>query len=308
MGIVRKEDIHSTFDNYIRDMHSNYNLLINGDFQVWQRGINITCVPGVQYTADRWAMWTGGSPVISNNNGYGLKWVTGGNDNLIQVAELPSVVINTEMTLSFLINIESGTTINYGVDNGTQVNAENHTQRITKSHTGSGTWEKISLNIPKTLLTTNRIRIFFSSGGLQKTILLGYVKLELGSKATPFIPRPYGEELVLCKRYFERIGSGVDLFYAMVSMVGVNSFEGGTYCEVRKRINTPTITFGDSVKFRVRYYNGASNCTSLSGSSLDGRLISLSGTAVIDSTIKSGHLQRIDNTTLAYIDVDAEIY
>lgn len=30
-----------------------------------------------------------------------------------------------------------------------------------------------------------------------------WIKLEVGDKATPFVPRPYGEELQLCKRYYE---------------------------------------------------------------------------------------------------------
>lgn len=32
---------------------------------------------------------------------------------------------------------------------------------------------------------------------------LGYVKLEQGTTATPFVPRLYGEELLLCKRFYQ---------------------------------------------------------------------------------------------------------
>ena len=34
------------------------------------------------------------------------------------------------------------------------------------------------------------------------SIILKYAKLELGSVATPYSPRPYGEELALCQRYY----------------------------------------------------------------------------------------------------------
>ena len=34
MGLIRKEDLHESLLNSL----SNPNLLINGDFQVWQRG------------------------------------------------------------------------------------------------------------------------------------------------------------------------------------------------------------------------------------------------------------------------------
>ena len=32
---------------------------------------------------------------------------------------------------------------------------------------------------------------------------VGWVKLELGSVATPFVPRSYGEELLLSQRYYQ---------------------------------------------------------------------------------------------------------
>lgn len=35
---------------------SNQNLLINGDFQVWQRGIDFNCDENTKYTADRWVL------------------------------------------------------------------------------------------------------------------------------------------------------------------------------------------------------------------------------------------------------------
>lgn len=205
MGIVRKEDIHSTFDDYIRDMHSNPNLLINGDFQVWQRGNTINCVPGMQYTSDRWAMWTGASPIVSNDNGFSLKWVTGGNDNLVQIVELPTNARGREMTLSFLVNIENGVSMGYGVSNGTTINNADGTQFVEKVYTGIGTWEKVVLHIPPTLPINNRMRIAFTCGVVGKTINISAVKLELGSKATPFVPRLFGEELALCQRYYEVI-------------------------------------------------------------------------------------------------------
>ena len=35
MGLIRKEDIH---DSFWQNGVSNPNILINGDFQIWQRG------------------------------------------------------------------------------------------------------------------------------------------------------------------------------------------------------------------------------------------------------------------------------
>lgn len=55
MGLIRKEDLHESLLNSL----INPNLLINGDFQVWQRGenfiFNSTNNSNV-YTADRWRL------------------------------------------------------------------------------------------------------------------------------------------------------------------------------------------------------------------------------------------------------------
>lgn len=59
MGLIRKEDLHSSCEEYIGKLHSNPNLLINGDFQVWQRGLGkngnnyFDCTNSNEYTADR---------------------------------------------------------------------------------------------------------------------------------------------------------------------------------------------------------------------------------------------------------------
>ena len=43
------------------------------------------------------------------------------------------------------------------------------------------------------------------------TIEIEYIKLELGNKATPFVPRPYGEELALCQRYYIHFLTGLEI-------------------------------------------------------------------------------------------------
>jgi hypothetical protein len=45
---------------------------------------------------------------------------------------------------------------------------------------------------------------------------LGTVKLENGANATPFIMRPYDQELLTCKRYWQKLGGAV-LFDALIN-------------------------------------------------------------------------------------------
>ena len=51
-------------------------------------------------------------------------------------------------------------------------------------------------------MTSNMERLVFTLGA-GAAVDLGYVKLEQGITATPFVPRSYGEELLLCKRFYQ---------------------------------------------------------------------------------------------------------
>ena len=57
------------------------------------------------------------------------------------------------------------------------------------------------------LRTTDNLKFFRFDIGVSasKSIVVNWVKLEIGSYATPFSPRLYGEELALCERYYQRI-------------------------------------------------------------------------------------------------------
>ena len=225
---------------------SNPNLLINGDFQVWQRGTSFSCSEGIQYTADRWAMWTMKSPTISKSpdGGYSLKWLGAGNDNLIQMVELSTSAISRDMTLSFLLKAPIGVIVKVRVDNSTVLNGSDKTQEVGKDFSGTGEWTKFVLSIPSTIVTGSvlGVRFLMGAAGDGQTVSLARVKLELGSKATPFYPRSYGEELQLCKRYYEV--SSEDVIIPGMKGTVSNSYEAEYKYNVEKRI-VPTLTYGN---------------------------------------------------------------
>lgn len=47
------------------------------------------------------------------------------------------------------------------------------------------------------------LQITIEMTSIFESLELNYVKLELGSYATPFVPHLYGEELALCQRYYQ---------------------------------------------------------------------------------------------------------
>ena len=91
MGLIRKEDMNESF---WQEGISNPNLLINGDFQVWQRGLGengnnyFNCTNSNKYTADRF-MVSGEQDAhltVEKQNGSGIKLVF--NDHTLNTSNI----------------------------------------------------------------------------------------------------------------------------------------------------------------------------------------------------------------------------
>ncbi|NRT89453.1 hypothetical protein [Clostridium beijerinckii] len=219
---------------------SNPNLLINGDFQVWQRGTSFNT--SNSYCADRWMSVFLPSGSVAKDI-KGLKITGCGTGGLFIVQSLEDKDYNKLL----------GKTVCFSCD----LSVENMLQgslfmQITDSTNVLG---KISIdknllsNTPKRFniivdipATANNCRIFIGSvkdvgAGVINSdcnVYVGNGKLELGDKATPFVPRLYAEELVLCKRYYEK-GQG-----QIVSAFGTGYLSGVNF-QVEKRVS-PTCT------------------------------------------------------------------
>jgi hypothetical protein len=191
------------------------NLLINGAMQVWQRG---TSSGAGGYLADRFHMSIYSGSVNSSREISGLSefyfaYRLSNNTGVceleqrIEGTDIPSGV--NEITLSFWIRGNKTGTVRSG--------------RIINGNTGvtntgygyvdvSTSWQRISVtttNQPPTspaqyyrLFVLDDIANYLSSSS--DWLEITGVQLELGSVATDFEHRSYGEELSLCQRYFQR--------------------------------------------------------------------------------------------------------
>ena len=206
-----------------RQQGGRRNLIINGGFQVWQRG---TSFSGNEYTADRWnAGLSGATATISQQSftvgqtdvpgepEYYLRFdVTGANDNvkLQQPIEDVRTAAGQTVTLSFWIKSTSAPTSltprfqqNFGSGGSTAVNTDGTTiTGITSS------WQKIErqVTIPsisgKTIGSSSYFLLqLFNPNNETFDFDIAQVQLEVGDTATPFEHRSYGEELALCQRY-----------------------------------------------------------------------------------------------------------
>lgn len=231
----------------------NPNLLINGDFQVWQRGSSITCNNGVHYTADRWLMWNGATNTTIANGSWNMSWTCGGNDNLIQIVEMPTRNLGRSLTLSCLIMLPVGKTISIhcaGATSGTVSDTG-----VVLVYTGTGVWETIKLAIPASVNNKSLFMVQFSCGWSGISIGLTNVKLELGTIATPFESRLYVEELALCQRYYEKS----DVFNCGIGAYATEVSAMVNYKVTKRSASTLTIYDQSGNLNKVNIYGSGTN-------------------------------------------------
>ena len=201
------------------------NLLINGDFQVSQRGDYTTAASAnVSYFVDRWYTdvanpvsvnrqhITGidipGTPSISK--GVRLVATSSGTSytGVRQKIENPTQYVGRTFTYSGWVrsNTPNARLTSYGNGSPNQV-------IVSEPHSGSGEWEKLSVTFTLNSNMVNGwfVSAFLSTAGIGSVeqvtgdyIEVTQLQLEAGKVATPFEHRSYGEELALCERYYQK--------------------------------------------------------------------------------------------------------
>lgn len=216
---------------------ANPNILINGDFRkpINQRNFSRRSYTGSNwaYGIDRWVIGildsAGQSECVLNDGYISLK--SKANDgciNIYQILENPHLYYGKTLTGSFKYRIVKGQPNSFNVSaynnlvkNGAFFNSNTSENKLI----ADGEWHvyTFTYTVSGQKLEDNFTSLLIGIGSLVKNVSdedytwvkptvdtqidIEWVKLELGSKATPFIPRPYGEELALCQRYYYRWGN-----------------------------------------------------------------------------------------------------
>ena len=211
------EEVKGIADNNTTQLNdlANPNILINGDFQVWQRGISFN---GESYTADRWRVAQGNTTLSTLNNKNAIRITRTSSDtsetNLEYKMENLQTMKGKTYTLSWEgmanVNVTYSTLIFFSGDNGSKefLNSEDkdYVSNVTTKHS-------ITFTLPADIdseYTILGIRILRRATVNEHTITVTNIKMEVGSLATPFIPRLYSEELALCQRYYREYDYGID--------------------------------------------------------------------------------------------------
>ena len=213
---------------------SNPNLIINGDFQIWQRGTNFFDIANA-YSADRWMIKNakGNTAVVERSSdvpdgqpmSQSMHIQETIDENTYLRYNLEQVLRGT-MTLSFWYKTSVAFN-SYIHDNGSLI----HLGKLDTLNT----WARASFTFNATALSfVNIIHATFVGD-----IYITGVKLEYGSVATPFVPRLYAEELLMCRRYLDII-SGIRVIGVERSL-DTNTISFSIPRTVQMRV-TPTIS------------------------------------------------------------------
>jgi hypothetical protein len=204
------------------------NLIINGGFDVWQRGTSFTNNNSVLFAADRYATFSNGASTtsqqaftlgqtdVASNPQYYLRWdvsTYASGDRVYQRIEDVITTSGQSVTLSYWAKAETATTM---VPQATQAFGSGGSTAVTTAIDSvalTTSWQKFTrtFTLPSVSGKTIGAGSFLEVGLLRfTTSYTGYVdianvQLELGSVATDFEHRSYGEILADCQRYFENL-------------------------------------------------------------------------------------------------------
>lgn len=236
------------------------NLIINGAMQVAQRGTSFSTPAGNSYQLDRWFMGsTSGFAVIQGNatlptgeavTTYRMDKSTAGTEYIdpYQGVEDYAIISGKTITISCWVrtNIPNITFRQYSTGSYGDVVSPDGSWQYMSVTVKLPTISSLSkgVNSPYFGLSTN----ISSSHPVNAFLEFTHFQLELGRVATPFEHRSYGEELALCKRYYQRLdyGTGLNNFpYPRLFIDAAGFYESNPFMyEVQMRA-APTITASD---------------------------------------------------------------
>jgi len=235
---VPADNIRGSAYNLTPLVTSYKNKLINGGFDVWQRG---TSGNSPNYdSADRWRLYTQGlAPTHSSYQGWYAILAEVGNTycSLYQIIEsgtFTSKDVGAEFTLSFVLTRAQsggGIKISYlnSPDNASTITAVYEEARDLKSGLNSFTFTMTG--VPE-----NGVQVAIRLGAVtDSNLLIDDVQLELGSVATAFEHRPIGVELAMCQRYYEVCNEPGVTYSGSIT-------NGGAYYAVYKHTVTKRVT------------------------------------------------------------------
>ncbi|MEQ1930347.1 MAG: DUF2793 domain-containing protein [Parvularculaceae bacterium] len=267
------------------------NLLVNGDFQINQRGFGGGALSAGAYGFDRWKAASGGANATLSS--YTLNLASG---EIEQVVEPGLFGLASFASLAVTVSVEApgaDLTVTFGSQSGTiSSGAGRRSATLTLGAGDAG-------NLPF------KIRKASGSG-----VAFGRVKLEIGAAATAWAARFSAEEVRLCKRYYYRLGAQAHFVLALGFAFNSTTVEARVEHPVEMRAN-PAMTVSNvgNIQAGTAGYSQALSALVLHGgvthSAKSAYLLATLASAV--ATTGAGNRLQSDSTNSGLVEFGAEL-
>ena len=318
------------------------NAIINGGFEIWQRGTSVACNGAFNYGADRWQMYNGTAQTTSQQAAglTGFRYCARNQRNASSTSTTPIVIDNTletanaipyagqTVTISFWARIGSNFSgasnqIAYqliggtGVDQTVAVGMTGQTNIISQGITLTTSWQKFSLTQAVGSTYTELCNRFYyiptGTAGANDYFEVTGVQLEVGSVATPFsrAGATLQGELALCQRYYYRMNWQQTSSYCCFGYGSINSStqaQINIVFPVSMRTKPSSLDTGGT----IRLTDGATNFAPTSYN-LDGNNAMSQATSIFVNYTSGGLTQfrpfflGSNNDATAYVGFNAEL-
>lgn len=208
----------------------NPNILINPDFKMNQRGLELYSSTGM--SVDRWKFSGDGDSYYNATEKTLATGTTGTYAILSQSIDVdPVKLVGKTLALSADLkgDVNEYLSIRY-LRNGEYIVIAN--QRKSVGIDTLHRWN-ITVQIPDDTLSTDILQVAIYCNTTNASLHVDNAKLELGSVATPFVPPDPTTELMKCQRYYQIRTTGdidpVDLRPSMATITDIKQREDGNY-------------------------------------------------------------------------------
>lgn len=228
-----------TINTEVSDPIRSGNVLINGSFDIWQRGTSVSVV-GNGYGVDRWISNSGITHTVSRHltglpsrSQYSARVTapTSGTTNFFQIVETSNVRPlwnkmvtfsgkirrNATLTQNMSIDIRRNPTVDASIGTSGWISIANQTLLNATIPTGSSSSDWLSFSLTAFVPsdgTANSLYVGFNSGTMPAgaSYDITEAQLEVGSVATPFRRNAPSiqAELAACQRYYQRYTFGAN--------------------------------------------------------------------------------------------------
>jgi hypothetical protein len=308
----------------------NPNLIINGGFDVWQRGTSVAWGSDANtYHSDRWISWyattmsqqtfTVGQTDVPGNPEFYLRSAPSAKlFDIGQRIEGCAWGAGEDVTVSFYAKASVACTLDSastGLIQSFGSGGSSDVKTLFSSFVLSTSWQLFTetITLPsisgKTVGSGNYLMLLLESDAtLTGNVDIADVKVEVASAATAFEHESYGETLAKCQRYYERKTNAADNFPVAGSSVLIYTTTQGyvTIPYLVPKRTTPsieTLTAGDFYLWNSGA--GGLTCTAIN---LTASLQECHGGATVASGLVAGNSSHLAfKGTNKYIAIDAEL-